>query len=180
MTHGPPGSQHEELRACLGSLTARGPPATRIAPPSAWPSASVESVGTPNQNLRGSIACLHDPYRRFAAALASSRRTAQGHRVSLPLRCRELASPSSMPVVRRFPTVFSQCTCGRFEASPRRATPEGQTTSIASTAPHSAEPPSTTTSCLLRSCSQLLHAGLSRRRHNLTKLHRHQLIAAAA
>jgi len=66
-TAGPPGSQHEELRACLGSLTARGPPATRIAPPTAWPSASVEGVGTPNQNLRGSIACLHDPYRRFAA-----------------------------------------------------------------------------------------------------------------
>jgi hypothetical protein len=39
-------------------------------------------------------------------------------------------------------TVFSQCTCGRFEASPRRATPEGQTTSITSTAPRSAGPPS--------------------------------------
>ena len=51
-------------------------------------------------------------------------------------------------------TVFSQCTCGRFEAFPRRAAPEGQTTSIASTAPHSAEPPSTNPSCLLRSRSQ--------------------------
>jgi hypothetical protein len=29
VTHGPPGSQHEELRACLGSPTARGPPTTR-------------------------------------------------------------------------------------------------------------------------------------------------------
>ena len=53
-------------------------------------------------------------------------------------------------------TVFSQCTCGRFEAFPRRAAPEGQTTSIASTAPHSAEPPSTNPSCLLRSRSQHL------------------------
>jgi hypothetical protein len=51
-------------------------------------------------------------------------------------------------------TVFSQCTCGRFEASPRRATPEGQTTSITSTAPRSAGPPSSASSCLLRSCSQ--------------------------
>src|SRR5664279_5911425 len=60
-------------------------------------------------------------------------------------------------------TVFSQCTCGRFEASPRRAAPEGQTTSITSTAPQSAEPPSTNPSCLLRSRSQPLQTGLSRR-----------------
>src|SRR5881392_1603592 len=53
-------------------------------------------------------------------------------------------------------TVFSQCTCGRFEASPRRAAPEGQTTSIAPTAPHSAGPPSTNPSYLLRSRSQHL------------------------
>ena len=44
------------------------------------------------------------PGRRFAAALTSGRRTARGHRVSLALRCRELASPSSMPV---YPGAFS-------------------------------------------------------------------------
>ena len=34
------------------------------------------------------------PYRRFAAALADSRRTARGHRGSLVLRCRAFSSPS--------------------------------------------------------------------------------------
>ena len=34
------------------------------------------------------------PYRRFAAALADSRRTARGHRGSLALRCRAFSSPS--------------------------------------------------------------------------------------
>src|SRR5207247_882755 len=49
-----------------------------LAPPAAWPSAQGEGVGTPIYGFRGSLAGLHDPYRRFAAALASGRRTAQG------------------------------------------------------------------------------------------------------
>jgi hypothetical protein len=47
---------------------------------------------------------------------------------------------------------------GGLKPPPRRAAPEGQTTSITSTAPQSAGPPSNTSSCLLRSCSQCKHA----------------------
>lgn len=39
-------------------------------------------------------------------------------------------------------TVFSQCSCGRFRTSPRRAVLEGQTTSITRTAPPSVGLPS--------------------------------------
>ena len=57
---------------------------------------------------------LHDPYRRFAAALTDSRRTAQGHRGSLLLRCRETRIPFLTPVVRRFPNLhLSHSTASR-------------------------------------------------------------------
>jgi hypothetical protein len=46
-------------------------------------------------------------------------------------------------------TVFSQCTRGWFEASSRKAAPEGQTTSITSTAPQSTgSPPTNPASCV--------------------------------
>ena len=69
---------------------------------------------------------------------------------------------------------------GRFEASPRRATPEGHPTSIASTAPHSAGPPSHNTSGLLRPCSQHLSystasSGLSSTSSLLQRSCSHQL-----
>ena len=80
------------------------PDGSRIAPPTMLPSACLNSVGTPKPRFRGSIAGLHDPYRRFAAVLANGRRTAQGHRGSLLLRCRELSSPAP----RRFIPALSQ------------------------------------------------------------------------
>ena len=89
-----------------------------ITPPTVLPSASVNSVGTPNSTLRGSIACLHDPYRRFAAALASGRRTARGHRVSLALRCRELPSPSSCRLSGAFQRSSANAAVGGLKPPP--------------------------------------------------------------
>ena len=54
-----------------------------------------------------SPACAY-PYRRFAAALASGRRTARGHRDSLDLRCRAFSSPSPSRVI----PALSLCTDG--------------------------------------------------------------------
>jgi hypothetical protein len=64
-------------------------------PAAVLPSAFYDSVGTPSHGFTrlNSPACAY-PYRRFAAALASGRRTARGHRGSLVLRCRAFSSPS--------------------------------------------------------------------------------------
>jgi hypothetical protein len=62
---------------------AGSPERLAIAPPAAWPSAFLENVGTPNSvNFAARSPSLHDPYRRFAAALTSGRHTAQGRRTA--------------------------------------------------------------------------------------------------
>jgi hypothetical protein len=80
--------------------------------------------------------------------------TAEGLRPSLIFPARTRRDRAATSPTTFTTTTFSQCSCGWFGASPRRATPEGQTTSIASTAPTSAGPPSTNPSRHLRSCSQ--------------------------
>jgi len=102
---GLPVLEHGDFRACPGSPTARGPPVTRDS--ATGDVAFRLSEGRRHPELwisrLNSPACT-TPVRRFAAALTSGRRTVRGHRVSLALRCRELASPSSMPV---YPGAFS-------------------------------------------------------------------------
>ena len=60
-----------------------------------WPSASGDSVGTPNKVISrlNSPACTY-PCQRFAARPHGRRRMTRGHRGSLLLRCRALSSPS--------------------------------------------------------------------------------------
>jgi hypothetical protein len=67
-----------------------------------------------NADFAAQLPSLHDPYRRFAAALADGQRTAQGHRGSLLLRCRELSSPSSC----RFIPALSESPLSRIERHP--------------------------------------------------------------
>ena len=62
------------------------------------PSARLNSVGTPNQVFRGSIAPPARPLSTLQRCPHEHRRMTQGHRGSLLLRCRELSSPISMPV----------------------------------------------------------------------------------
>src|SRR5439155_10880971 len=87
---------HGARRACLGSPTAQGPPATRESAASGVAFRTQRKRRHPELHwkFRGSIAPPARPLSTLRCALTERQRMTRGHRRSLTLRCRAFPSPS--------------------------------------------------------------------------------------
>ncbi len=112
MRVGSPGSRARSFHACAGSSTARGPrSACRWAPTSVWPSASENSVGTPDcliSQLNGWPACA--PVNASPPALRPSTHDSGSGWLAGPFPC-DSCIHDSLPVSRR---TFGPVRAGQF------------------------------------------------------------------